>query len=111
MKWSLAVFCVKEGIAAWPLTDSAAYTLHCAQQLVVPSAHVGCMAATSLELPARFDPSHVTTTWPLASAATHGKTLDFPSVPSRLTRMGDVHVFPRSEDEERKIFWLSDHTV
>src|SRR6266852_9789422 len=111
MKWSLAVFCVKEGIAAWPLTDSATYTLHCAQQLMVPSAHVGCMAATSLELPARFDPSHVTTTWPLASAATQGKTLDLPIVPSRLTRTGGVQVLPRSEDKDRKIFWLSDQTV
>src|SRR5438477_323128 len=27
------------------------------------------MAATSLELPVRLDPSQVTTTWPLASAA------------------------------------------
>src|SRR5437867_3290673 len=72
---------------------------------------VGCMAAASLELPARLDPSHVTTICPLASAATQGKTLDFPTAPSRLTRTGDVQVLPRSEDQERKMSWLSDQTV
>src|SRR6266436_2161719 len=69
------------------------------------------MAATLLELPARLEPSQVTTTWPLASAATHGNTLDLPTVPSWLTRTGDVQVLPKSEEEERKTLWLSDQTV
>src|SRR5215469_6822375 len=103
MMWSLAMCCVNEGAAALPFTLSAAYICHCAQQSVVPSAQAGCMAATSLELPARLAPSQVTTTWPLASAATHGKTLALPTVDPLLTCTGEVHVFPRFEDEERKM--------
>jgi len=58
-----------------------------------------------------LEPSHVTTTCPFASAATHGNTFAFPTVPSLFTRSGVVHVFPKSVDYDMKIFWLSDQTV
>src|ERR1700740_1619771 len=97
--WSLAVCCMNEGTAACPFTLSAIYTFHRAQQSVVPSVQVGCMAATLFELPARLPPSHVTTTCPLASAATHGNTLDLPTVEPLLTRTGAVQVEPSLEDD------------
>jgi hypothetical protein len=69
----------------------------------VPSEHVRSMTVVSLEFPARFAPNHTTTTCPLASAATHGNTLDFPTVAPWLIRTGVVlHVVPRSDDEENK---------
>jgi len=37
-----------------PSTLSAALTFHCAQQSLLPSVQAGCIAATLLELPARF---------------------------------------------------------
>ena len=54
MTWSLATCCVNTGGAAVPSTLSAALTFHCAQQSLLPSVHAGCIAATLLEVPARF---------------------------------------------------------
>lgn len=77
----------------------------------MPSAQAGCIVATSLELPAILDPSQVTTTWLLASAATQGNTLDFPTVDPPFTRTGTVRGLPKSDEEEKKMLWLSDQTV
>src|SRR2546422_7366420 len=43
----------------------------------------GSITARSFELPTLSAPSHATTTWPLTSAATQGKTLALPLVAPR----------------------------
>src|SRR5882724_11085530 len=112
MTWSLAVYCVNEGLAFAPLTVSAAYTFqlaHCCMQVVLPSQ--GSMTAASFEFPARSAPNQTMTTCPNASAETAGNTLDFPTVAPPLTRTGAVHLRPCVVEDDIQIFELSDHTA
>src|SRR5919201_6605071 len=68
LEWSLAWLNLKAGVMAWPLTVSATNTFQCV-----------VAAGTVFEFPATSAPYHAMATWPLASAAIHGNTFDFPA--------------------------------
>src|SRR5882724_1525739 len=112
MTWSLAVYCVNEGLAFVPFIVSAAYTFqfaHCCMQVALPSQ--GSMTAASFEFPARSAPNQTITTCPKASAATAGNKLAFPTVAPELTRTGAVHTRPCVVEDDIQMFELSDHTA
>src|SRR5712671_6966165 len=112
MTWSLAVYCVNEGLAFVPFTVSAAYTFqfaHPCMQLVLPSQ--GAITVASFEFPARSAPNQTTTTCPNASAVTEGNTFAFPTVAPELTRTGAVHTRPCVVDDDIQMLELSDQTA
>ena len=68
-------------------------------QSVLPEAQ-GSWVAALFEWPTRSPPNQATTTWPLASASTQGKTLTLPTVAPELTPTAGLQVVPRSIELE-----------
>ena len=68
-------------------------------QSVLPGRHGSWMEA-SFELPARSPPNQTIPTWPLASAASQGKTLGMPTVEPPLMRTAGDQLAPRSLENE-----------